>query len=118
MRPPIGITAPALPVIGSCNGCGACCQVVTRPPFSTEFDEGGEEAWERLKCERPDLVSEIVAATRARRAAGVPVFGTPCFWFDAGTGLCRHYDYRPRACREFAVGGADCRDARRRAGVG
>jgi len=106
-----------LPVIDSCDGCGACCRVVTRPPFYCVFDEAGEVAWERLRRDRPDLMAELLADSRERRASGGPFFGTPCLWYDAGTGRCRHYDYRPRVCREFSVGGDDCRDARRRAGV-
>lgn len=106
-----------LPVIPSCDGCGACCQVVTHPPFYSVFHDLGEEAWERLKRERRDLILEIVADDRARRQAGEPLSGTPCLWYDAETRRCRHYDYRPLACREFAVGDDDCRDARRRAGI-
>ena len=45
-------------------------------------------------------------------------FGTLCIWYDGASGRCRHYDDRPRACRAFAVGGVDCLDARRRAGLG
>ena len=56
-------------------------------------------------------------ADEARRARGAPDYGSPCLWFDAGSGRCRHYEYRPRACDEFELGGRDCRDARRRAGV-
>lgn len=108
----------SLPIIESCDGCGACCRVVSRPPFRRVFDEGGEDTWERLKWERPDLRAEILADDRARRAAGGPDHGTPCLWLDAETRRCRHYEYRPRACRDFALGGDDCRDARRRAGVG
>jgi Fe-S-cluster containining protein len=111
-------TSKILPVIESCDGCGACCQVVTSPPFYRVFDESGEDAWERLKWERPDLWAQLLADTRSRRASGGPLYGTPCLWFDAVTARCLHYDYRPRACHEFAVGGSDCRDARRRAGVG
>jgi Fe-S-cluster containining protein len=107
-----------LPVIESCDGCGACCQVVTHPPFYSVFRELGEAAWERLKRERRDLVLEIVADYRRRRAAVEPLSGTPCLWYDADTRRCRHYDYRPLACREFVVGEDDCRDARRRAGIG
>src|SRR3954471_16852887 len=107
-----------LPIIESCDGCGACCQVVSRPPFYRVFGECGEDTWERLRWERPDLVAEVLADDRARRASGGPYYGTPCIWFDAGSGRCRHYDERPRACREYELGGADCRDARRRAGVG
>ena len=106
-----------LPIIESCDGCGACCRVVSRPPFHRLLDETAEDTWERLRWERPDLVAELLADDRARRASGGPYYGTPCLWYDAGTGRCRHYDYRPRACREFELGGVDCRDARRRAGV-
>jgi uncharacterized protein len=106
-----------LPVIESCDNCGACCLVVTRPPFYLVFQEIGEDAWERVKWERPDLRAELLADYRARRASGGPFYGTPCIWFDAETRRCRHYEYRPLACREFEVGEFDCRDARRRAGV-
>jgi Fe-S-cluster containining protein len=104
-------------VIDSCDGCGACCQVVTSPPFRRVFNEGGEDAWERLKWERPDLLAELLADERARRASGGPFHGTPCLWYDPESRRCRHYDDRPSACRAFEVGGGDCRDARRRAGV-
>jgi uncharacterized protein len=107
-----------LPVIESCEGCGACCRVVTLPPFRRVFDEGGEEAWERLRWDRPDLRAEFLEADRARKASGEPSFGSPCLWLDLETGRCLHYDLRPRACREFALGGVDCLGARRRAGVG
>jgi uncharacterized protein len=109
--------SPSLPVITSCDGCGACCQVVTRPPFYRVFDEPGEDAWERLNWERPELVAALLADERAARASGGPFYGTPCLWFDAETGRCRHYEYRPRACRAFEVGSRDCHDARRRAGI-
>ena len=109
--------AAGLPVIESCDGCGACCLVVTHPPFYSVFQEFGEENWERLKRERRDLVLEIVADYKARRAAGEPLSGTPCLWYDPATRRCRHYEHRPLACREFPVGEEDCRDARRRAGI-
>ena len=107
-----------LPVIESCDGCGACCLVVTSPPFRRVFDEGGEEAWERLRWDRPDLRAAVLAADRARRANGDPSFGTPCLWYDAESRRCRHHDLRPSACRAFEIGAGDCRDARRRAGIG
>jgi Fe-S-cluster containining protein len=110
--------ASRLPVIESCAGCGACCQVVTHPPFYSVFHGVGEDAWERLKADRPDLIAALLADYKARRANGMPLAGTPCIWFDAATGLCRHYEYRPLACREFELGGEDCRDSRRRAGIG
>jgi uncharacterized protein len=106
-----------LPVIESCDGCGACCLVVTRPPFYHVFEEMGEEAWDRLERQRPDLVAELNADYRARQASGGPFYGTACVWFDAETRQCRHYEYRPLACQMFEIGEEDCRDARRRASV-
>jgi Fe-S-cluster containining protein len=107
-----------LPIIESCDGCGACCLVVTRPPFYFVFAEFGEAALERLQRERPDLVAELEADDKARKAVGAPSYGTPCLWYDAVGRRCRHYEYRPLACHEFEVGGDDCHDARRRAGIG
>ena len=46
-------TPQSLPVIESCDGCGACCLVVTRPPFYHVFEEMGEEAWDRLAAAAP-----------------------------------------------------------------
>jgi Fe-S-cluster containining protein len=111
-------TSPVLPVLDSCEGCGACCRVVTLPPFRRVFNEAGEDAWERLRWERPDLLLGILEAERALKERGEPSFGAPCLWYDAVTRRCRHHDLRPRDCREFAIGGQDCHDARRRAGVG
>lgn len=106
-----------LPVVDSCDACGDCCTVVCLPPFVRVFDGEGEEAWERLRWDRPDLLAELLAVERERRVTGAPTFGSPCLWFDPETRRCRYHGLRPRACREFAVGGLDCRDARRRAGV-
>ncbi len=110
-------TPQSLPLIDSCEGCGACCQVVTRPPFYHVFEEMGEEAWDRVQRQRPDLVAELDADYQARQAGGGPFYGTPCVWFDAETLRCRHYEYRPLACHMFEIGEEDCRDARRRAGI-
>jgi Fe-S-cluster containining protein len=91
--------------------------VVTSPPFARVFDECGEEFWEQLKWDRPDLLAEILADYRERRANGGPFYGTPCLWFDPQTRRCRHYEHRPQACRVFEIGSHDCHGARRRAGV-
>jgi Fe-S-cluster containining protein len=106
-----------LPVIDSCDDCGACCLVVTHPPFYRIFDGDGEEAWERLKRECPGIIAALIGDQEKRRADGRPLYGTPCVWFDEPTRRCRHYEFRPRACREFEIGSPDCHDARRRAGI-
>ena len=109
---------PSLPVIESCDGCGACCLVVTRPPFYHVFEDLGEEAWDRLQRQRPDLVAELHADYLARQAEGGPFYGTPCVWYDPIKRQCQHYEYRPLACHMFEIGDEDCLDARRRAGIG
>ncbi len=106
-----------LPMIESCDGCGACCRVVPVPPFRRSLDGSGEEAWEQLGWDRPDLRAALLAEERRRRTGGEPSFGTPCLWYDTEAARCRHHEIRPRACRGFEVGGVDCRDARRRAGM-
>ncbi|MFO0908968.1 MAG: YkgJ family cysteine cluster protein [Isosphaeraceae bacterium] len=106
-----------LPLIESCEGCGACCRVVGVPPFLRRFDAEGEERWEALRRDRPRLVEELENHERALRSEGLPREGRPCLWFDAEILGCRHYDWRPQACREFAINSVDCHDARRRAGV-
>jgi uncharacterized protein len=106
-----------LPVIASCESCGACCQVVSSPPFRRIFDGEGEDAWEKLRWERPELFAELLADSKTRHAAGGPFYGTPCFWYDPVKAQCRHYEHRPQACRAFELGGSDCRDSRRRAGI-
>lgn len=91
--------------------------VVTTPPFHRIFNGEGEELWERLRRERPDLLAEILDHERTRRRAGERSYGSPCLWYDPEFARCRHYDMRPRLCRAFALGSEDCLDARRRAGV-
>jgi Fe-S-cluster containining protein len=81
------------------------------------FDGNGEDAWESLRWDRPDLYRALLADDQARRSGGGPYYGTPCIWYDPDSRRCRHYDYRPRACRQFELGGPDCHDARRRAGI-
>lgn len=107
-----------LPVVENCDACGACCRVVTLPPFRRVFAEEGEEAWERLRWDRPDLRLGFLEAEAALKATCGASFGSPCLWYDPESARCRHHEHRPRACREFAVGGVDCLGARRRSGVG
>src|SRR5258707_9837600 len=71
----MSVTTKILPILESCDGCGACCRVVSRPPFHRLLDETAEDTWERLKWERPDLVAELLADDRARRADGGPYYG-------------------------------------------
>jgi Fe-S-cluster containining protein len=102
-----------LPIIAGCSSCGACCQVVTRPPFYYI----GDPSYRRLQRDRLDLAVELEADYREREAVGGPWDGTPCLWYDPATRGCRHYGWRPDICRDFEVGDEECRDARKREGI-
>ncbi len=89
-----------LPVL-SCDGCGMCCYIQRVPPYmETELDALPRELlkeWMR--------VSEGVAE------------GTegPCVWLN-GEKKCSHYEERPEVCRQFEMGGEECREVRERLG--
>ena len=39
-------------------------------------------------------------------------YGEPCYWLDQDTKRCKHHDRRPAVCRDFEIGGDDCRRLR------
>ncbi|NQT13177.1 MAG: YkgJ family cysteine cluster protein [Planctomycetes bacterium] len=72
----------------TCCGCGECCMTMNHPPFCsdeipefTSYEEFTKGLPDRPAGERPDL--------------------SPCFWLDVDTRRCKHYDRRPRICRDF-----------------
>ncbi len=89
-----------LPVIEDCSGCSACCQRTPVPPFYP-----GEEAVLNV----PD---DLLDAVRERIAADQQFELLPCVWLDMDAGLCRHYELRPKACRDFQTGSDLCRLSR------
>ncbi|MBL8816935.1 MAG: YkgJ family cysteine cluster protein [Planctomyces sp.] len=90
----------SLPLIESCSGCCACCRRTPIPPF-----EPGESI-------ALDVPEELLEAVAARIAAGQEFDLLPCVWLDELTGLCRHYELRPKACRDFVIGSDLCRLSR------
>lgn len=103
----------ALSVIQSCDGCGACCRHVGHPMFMGAFPGTGtpEQAWldlpKSLRREHLDYLN----ATQGDN------YGTPCYWLDPHTHKCKHYEHRPRACRDFEMGAEDCQWLRNTQGV-
>jgi hypothetical protein len=93
-----------------CFRCGACCH--------RGFDVVEVGHSERFAKRHPHLI-EIRSAERCV----VPRPGGSCIAL-VGNGsvdepyLCKHYEERPRSCRDFEVNGEACLIARRRAGVG
>ncbi len=93
-----------LPIIESCAGCGACCRQTTLPPFV--INRTRNEARER-NVPRP-LLDELLTLWSAR----LDLPESPCLWFDEESGLCRHYDLRPQACRDFERSSPSCHAVR------
>jgi len=94
-----------LPVVETCEGCGACCQLVPVPPFLD-----GEMEQRKVPDELKD---EIIGFWRIR-------FQIPeanCMWYDEETAACRHYEWRPQACRDFEIDSPSCHACRDQVGI-
>lgn len=91
----------------SCAVCGACCR----------------EGFDRVEVRPRDLVRRRHAALVADDSWGtfIPRPGGRCAALtgDGSTAAyrCSIYEDRPAACREFALGGSACLEARRRVGL-
>jgi Fe-S-cluster containining protein len=92
----------------SCNGCGVCCLAIGHPHF---WRHDGDPHWVRLPEE---LKAELIDYIDGLEEADI---GQPCVWFVPETRLCRHYEYRPAMCRDFAAGSVHCLRMRAAHGV-
>lgn len=81
-----------LPVIESCDGCGACCMEQCSPPFIGPNDP-------ELESLPPEVLASYRAGMKQRDVDGWPD-AVPCFWFDQQTRKCSHYGHRPEICRD------------------
>ena len=75
------------------------------PPFAgvNGVAPGNDPYWDVLP---ESLKSEIADFRKIVRPNSS--HDQPCIWLDSTTKRCRHYEYRPRLCRNFKLGGADC----------
>lgn len=92
-----------------CFRCGACCH--------KGFDVVEVSASELFSRRHPDLI-EVRSVDR--RVVPRPDGRCLVLTGDGSTTapyLCRHYDERPRSCRDFAQGGDACLAARLRCGI-
>jgi len=94
-----------------CDTCSACCLSAVVPPFAPEEIETLPE----------DLAAPILSVW-AHAADPEAYFWDQtgrraCSWLDLDTGKCRYYTLRPKECRDFEVGGADCNAHRRKTGI-
>lgn len=92
----------------ACSTCGACCREAYQ---SVELSS--REVLNRL---HPEMVVVEETHRKLKRS------GVRCAALAGGitpyeSYHCAIYELRPRTCREFALGGANCLDARRRVGL-
>ncbi|MEC8194267.1 MAG: YkgJ family cysteine cluster protein [Myxococcota bacterium] len=88
-----------------CLSCGACC----REAYDA-VEVGRRDPFVRA---HPERVVEVEGRLNVRRAGAI----CGCLEPDAGTWPCAVYGDRPKTCRDFAAGGANCVDARVRLGL-
>lgn len=112
-----------LPIVDSCEGCGACCLEQATPPGYVAYltgilslDDGSEDA-ARIQGLPADLRAELdLYIDRASRTGSLGET-EPCLWFDSSTRQCKHYDLRPSICREFETDSDFCHSWRRQYGI-
>ena len=97
--------AHTLPPALNCEDCGACCREAFHVVELSPRD--------RFRKARPDLVKrEDGRHVLPRLSSG----WCPCLTRDGGDFRCAEYEVRPRTCRDFTRGSANCCEARRRVG--
>jgi Fe-S-cluster containining protein len=127
-----------LPMIteAECRGCGACCRHVGHPMFHIDregwfggtpghpvfyddYEDGIRKAElpPELERELREYWARLFAECRRGERPYADDLGEPCIWLEED-GTCRHYAHRPSVCRDFEVGGDDCRRFRRNQGIG
>ncbi len=122
---------PGLTVLDDpCAGCGACCEYMGAPPgYAPAYDLPADdptpdewwagvdaETWKTMPAELRATLDDYYRAVRAGSIEDREMNADPCLWYDPETRRCSHYEWRPRACRDFEAGGDDCRGVREYAG--
>lgn len=118
------IDSHTLPVIESCDGCGACCSVQGAPPdyvalslnphfknapsFAEDFERFSNLDGEPLRLLEGYLLNSASGA--------VPTDG-PCVWLDEAGAGCQFYELRPSTCRVFEINSPGCLYYRKLSGV-
>jgi hypothetical protein len=97
---------PAFEAHLDCQDCGACCREAYT---AVEVSRG--DAFVR---KHPDRIVTVEGRLNVVRD------GPRCACLVGGSGeryACKVYEDRPRTCRDFTLGSANCLDARRRVGL-
>ena len=95
-----------------CENCGACCRCY--PIFALASDAEREPQIREAGVRCDDFLGE--EGSVAYRL--FPLFRKQACVFLKDDQLCRIYETRPETCRKFEPGSEQCREARRRVGVG
>jgi uncharacterized protein len=104
-----------LPVVKDCNQCGACCTEQAALPIHLDSDDPYELPVSPLPAE---LKAELAATRERFNREGWPQDGSPCIWYDAEKKSCRHYEHRPKLCRDaIKPGDESCRRWRKACGI-
>lgn len=92
-----------------CDSCGACCREQESPPgyvaILAGIDWPDQDDVGRVRSMPVELRAELrrymLDDCRHDRSPA-------CLWYDAETRRCRHYEWRPSTCREFAADSPEC----------
>ncbi len=96
----------------SCEGCGLCCQGIGSPVLSYQ----SREVWKDYHPFRPPGLPECLIEEIDNHFAGLfrgQESQTQCLWYDAETRSCKHYEWRPKVCRDYELAGFACLELRR-----
>ena len=88
-----------------CATCGACCREA--------YDAVEVGARDPFVKKHPELIQISRLVRSIKRIDG----RCPALEGQLGSFSCRVYADRPRTCRDFALGGRNCVDARQRVGL-
>ena len=108
-----------LPIVQSCDGCGACCFEQQSPPGYVML-LNSDEAMASDECKEDagrvrNLPAEAIRELRdyiKKVLSGEEAPDSVCLWLDRQSLLCRYHHLRPSICREFEVGSDECLDWR------
>ncbi len=103
------MTAPSFPILEpeGCDDCGLCCEGVGSPVllYQSLPQRNGPHP-----SRPPDLPRELIAEIdhHFRGLARGEEAQDQCLWYDTVRLRCRHYEWRPKICRDYELGGQAC----------
>lgn len=114
-----------LPVIQSCDGCGACCLEQESPPgylgmafngLDAAYDDEDRDRYENMPADARKKIEDYAAFMESN--GWEHPNNSICIWFDEETRKCSHYEWRPSICRdELEINDEGCRTWRQHYGI-